>query len=362
MTRVAIPRIVAVGLLVAGCDPGVPSDTGSRGGSWSVAPEPSLVIGARAEDPGHLLEVVVQAFMVDGALVIADARASEIRRFDSAGSLEWVVGRRGEGPGEFSPWLFQLFYWAGDTIAASDRTRVHLFGHDGQLIRSWRIPAAAEPMVFSGEFGGTRAFRVQRSGAVPAQDGFTSDSTLLRLLDSDGSPVTTIGAYASNRMHYSVGSNSYSASWVPFSPDFHYSVGRSALWFGHGANPEVVGVDTKGREIARLALPWSPRPVTEGDVDELEGEFMFELPATQPLLGDLIVDLTGSVWVQRYQTPGSVAPQEWSVFSETGDHLADVMVPGTLRVLSIGPDWLTAVFTDDLDVQHVGVFDLSRGG
>ncbi len=342
------------------CEPGEPGSAGLEVESWSVASEPRIFIGAQETVPGHMLEAVVKAFVTDGSLMIADGKASEIRRFGPSGELEWTAGRRGKGPGEFTPWLSHLFRWPGDTIAASDLSRVHLFELDGEFIRTWRIPRAEAPMVFSGGVDGTRVFRAQWRAALPAQDGFTSDSIYLHLYDQADVRFATLGPWVGNHMHYVVGTDTYSASWVPFMPDVQYSIGPDLIWIGHGASRQIRGINGAGETVSQFTLGWPPQPVTAQDLDQLEGEFSFQLPETKPLIGDIVADLAGRVWVQRYHFPGSPEPQDWSVFSSTGEHIADVALPAGLRVLSIGHDWITGRSTDPLGLHRVGVYDVNR--
>jgi hypothetical protein len=354
--------VVGVVVALAGCEGAEQPETVSTAETWSVDPQPRLVVGADDAIEGHMLEGVVQAFKLGDALLIADGRAAEIRRFGSSGELEWRAGRRGEGPGEFNPWLRYLSRWSGDTIAAHDAgRRVHLFGADGDFVRTWRFPSVDNVEAYSGLLAGTRVFRVQKRAGIPRETGFSVDSTFFHLVDQADQRVATLGPFVDNPMHYVVGADTYSGSWVPFAPTVHYSVGPDLLWIGHGAAQEVFGVNAVGDTVSRFTLDWDAQPVSARDLTELEGEFTFELPAMKPIIGDVVTDNAGRVWVQRYHTPGSSESQKWSVFASDGSHLADTEIPGDVRVLSIGDGWLTGLWTGPLGIHHVRLYDVSEG-
>lgn len=155
--------------------------------SWTVAAEPVLVIGDRVEEPGHILEAVRRALVVDDMLVLADARANELRAFDFEGDLRWSAGRGGEGPGEFSPWILGLFPWPGDTLAVSDATRIHLFTTSGVFGRTLTLPSSGVRRVLSGRSGPNLVLRESvYAGGIPESTGFRYDSTALVLAGLDG--------------------------------------------------------------------------------------------------------------------------------------------------------------------------------
>ena len=98
----------------------------SRGGSWqsgeewTVAAEPSLVIGVLEGDPEYQLFDVGGAMRLDdGRIVIANAGSLQLRFYDESGAFLHAVGGQGDGPGEFQDigWLAPL---GSDTLATYD--------------------------------------------------------------------------------------------------------------------------------------------------------------------------------------------------------------------------------------------------
>ncbi|MDX1495734.1 MAG: hypothetical protein R3253_16815, partial [Longimicrobiales bacterium] len=95
---------------------------------WTVAAEPSVVIGALEGDSAYLFQEVVGATLLDdGGIVVADRGLAVIRTFDADGAFRDQMGGRGRGPGELTD--LAAIWATGDTLAAWDAgtLRVTLF-------------------------------------------------------------------------------------------------------------------------------------------------------------------------------------------------------------------------------------------
>ena len=101
-----------------------------------------------------LLENVLSAtdaVFHDGDWFVLDARAAQVHRLDSAGTLLGSFGRRGRGPGEFGA-LPAAVAAHGDSIVVTERTsnQVHLYSPEGALLghpsgSSRRMPSGRNP-------------------------------------------------------------------------------------------------------------------------------------------------------------------------------------------------------------------------
>ena len=84
------------------------------------------------------------------------------------------------------------------------------------------------------------------------------------------------------------------------------------------------------------------------------------MPELLPPYSLLRVDSEGNLWVAGYRVPGE-ENNDWSVFDTRGRWLGDVGLPEGLSVLDIGGDYLLGGFTDDLDVEHLVLYELIKG-
>ncbi len=71
------------------------------------------------------------------------------------------------------------------------------------------------------------------------------------------------------------------------------------------------------------------------------------------------VDSESNLWVQDFQVSGD-GPNRWSVFDESGSWLGRVDLPDGLLVFEIGSDYVLGRTTDELEVEHVELFELIK--
>ena len=116
---------------------------------WSVDPDPEFVIGGSAviesaDDPSHLVwQVRGVARLSNGNVLVHSGGEEAVMLFEPSGALVTMVGRKGQGPGEFvRPQHIQVL--PGDTIAVWDYgfTRVSYFDATGTLVGERRLDVA----------------------------------------------------------------------------------------------------------------------------------------------------------------------------------------------------------------------------
>jgi sugar lactone lactonase YvrE len=105
----------------------------------------------------------------------------------------------------------------------------------------------------------------------------------------------------------------------------------------------------RDRRMAALA----GAPVRGGNDGEVPSR------STVPAFDQLVVDGLGHLWVRDYQADRA-APSRWSVFDQDGRWMGRVEIPTGLLVAQIGPDWILARARDEMDVESVHVYRLTR--
>jgi hypothetical protein len=83
-------------------------------------------------------------------------------------------------------------------------------------------------------------------------------------------------------------------------------------------------------------------------------------PDTVPMLGRVLPDRSGHLWIQRYRLEQDEGPSDWIVLDPTGRAVARLALPGGLEVYEIGADYVLGRVQDDLDVEHVQMWPLER--
>ena len=119
-------------------------------------------------------------------------------------------------------------------------------------------------------------------------------------------------------------------------------------------NPAVAEEDVAGyRDILREeAVQWGPA------LEEIQREMVF--PETMPAFGKIMVDATGCLWVADCDWHEDDDQYRWAVFDPDGRLLGKVAVPNGGSVREIGADYVLGVWRDELDVEQVRLYRLSK--
>ena len=128
---------------------------------------------------------------------------------------------------------------------------------------------------------------------------------------------------------------------------FHFNttvVAGGWIWTVPTERPELVAVDRAGD--IRLKIEWDggDRAVPPGAAG------LWERAARFPAAADLKAGTDGTIYVQRWtvlQAGPPIPGPEWLVFSQEGELLARLNVPGSLRVLAFGHNALLAIANAD---------------
>lgn len=356
------------------------------GERWTVGFDPLVDIGVVEGDSAYQLDRVSDAaHLSDGRIVVANAGSAELRIFDPTGRHLKTVGGEGEGPGEFRV-VANVWRMTGDSILAFDAglTRLSVFDPEGGFVRTFRLEHREEVGLPSadGVFGdgsllilsGTGSFGPDDLGLIEGSEWIVSrygrdggfGQVLLRL---PGAPRWGLSA-----------GGQVSFPYLPFTNGLPPRAAHGARLYAGAADRFEIEERTLTGELAGR-IRWKGELRQIGDVEmaryrehRLEAapseavrrrveRFLDEapFPDRMPAYRKLLVDDRGHLWVEHYRAPWESVPR-WSAFDPDGRWLGEVETPARVRVLRIGDDRLLGMTRDELDVEHVVVFGLSRGG
>ena len=110
-----------------------------------------------------------------GGFVLADWGENSVREYLPSGELLWRVGRRGEGPGEFSAIMDLEFDATGNLLVLDRANRVTIVSPSGAAVGTKRTPAGNQilPVGFASGWATLAADRMQAL--------WTSDSRTVRM-------------------------------------------------------------------------------------------------------------------------------------------------------------------------------------
>ena len=314
----------------------------------------------------------------------------DLRRFTGRGSTFGRSGREGEGPGEFVG-LTQLVAGPGDTILTYDfrQRRVSRFSPDGSFID-------AHPLESSGENGfafveallpdGRAVYTLRMFGGTadgpPPEGEVRRDTIGIHVSGLPGDSVLNLGRFPGPEMVVlqsgaSDGGFNITISSPAFARSTEISAGSAGVWIGDTDQFEIRRYGFDGKLDALVRRTFDPVPVDDALIsramtedladadDDNEAKMIrkrwedIPIPATLPAYEALGIDRAGNLWVQTFEIPG-MPERTWSVFDGDGVWLGDVVFPDRFRPLEIGNDYVLGRFGDDLDVEHVQIWELVK--
>lgn len=346
---------------------------------WDFGTQPILVIGAvDSGEADQLFRVTDATRLEDGRIVIANAGSNELRVFNADGSHAGTWGGRGEGPGEFVSYSpSAVATWPGDSIAAVNPwgTRLSLFDAEGNHGRDVSLDPTMldvvdllpDGKIFTrGSGGGLQSDMTGASGLVRS-------NTEWGILDEDGTPLVSLGEFPGSEFYAIFGADGSLEGGMP------HPFGRGtmgAVWgelvaVGVQDRYEIKAFASDGSLVRVIRRDGDPGSPTQADLDEYYARRYADLPdedrisslnavrgmplvESWPAFGETLADRAGYLWVREYEAA------VWTVFDPQGQVRGLVETPSGLRPLEIGEDYLLGWVYDELGVEYVQLWSLSR--
>ena len=345
--------------------------------TWTVAAKPTLSIGEVEGAQEYMFSNVVGAVrLTDGRIVVANGASNELRVYDAAGKHQSTLGRAGGGPGEFQT-LRALWLMPSDTLMAVDArsNRVTVYAPGPTLSKSFQLQSVAG---ISGRLGdGTYLLTVGVAPSLDMKDfqGLIEFNGLVLRRTADVAQVDTVARAKAGQSY--VNPTTRRQYPFPFGRTAQIAVAPARFYYGDTHSTEVGIYDPAGKRVGSVKLRGSSRPLTTADVDkwvdvdvakrngeqakaEARNDFK-QIPPNKrtPEFASMKVDDLGNLWVRHYGPPFDPSP-DYDVYDANGAPIARVRVAPRFDPFHIGKDFILGVRKDDLDVEHVEVYKLTR--
>ncbi|MEX2526536.1 MAG: hypothetical protein WEA09_02765 [Gemmatimonadota bacterium] len=328
---------------------------------------------------GEVGGIVLQA---DGTLAILDRMAAEVRVVDMEGRLVRTVGRRGQGPGEFSGELtLGLLATPDDGLALPDLDRgvVVIFRPDG-------TPGDAVPWDVANHFiPEWRPLSTPGSAAARAVADSTEHLIRLELPGAGGLAGDTLATLPRIRQPPTAAE----PRWPLLMDRWVWDVRENRAVAAQTSRAEILLYDD-GQPTGSVSWDHVPAPVTDTQVEDLlrvvartqgsPGEVPAELrarmlpPEQLHAVADLRLGPGGLILVQRLRPTSEMdrrilsafgarglGGRIWDLFSWEGERLGVLEFPSNVELFQILGDTLVGVLEGGLDVQRVFVATLPEG-
>ncbi len=328
---------------------------------------------------GLIVEIAVSP---EGVLAVSQVGLGEVWVFDAEGKRQ-VVGRSGEGPGEFG--FVSAVAWRSDTLVVVEgrRSRVSLMAGDGRYLRGHTTISSLATVRY-GPMG------YLRSGLTVAAPRVASNPTAaakpLLLVGADDQDIVSLGEIRHRRV--SVTARLGSSGGIVFrhpmpnytrtalSPDGRYFATADEREGRGGSELQFVLYDDTGNELGRTTVNLETDPASDDDVlirvSDLIRDLSEDLPVARvrrsildavqrpdrlPALSRFVLDNAGNLWVGSIGKGGTVVWRAWSI---EGDLVRTWIVEPGLDVRQIDDGGAVALRRDDVAGWRV-VFLRPRG-
>jgi hypothetical protein len=348
---------------------------------WTVGPEPALTIGALDGPEEYQLYQVRRAHRLDdGRILVANGGSSEIRAYDASGLHLGSWGGQGQGPGEFVRMVRMDPWPVGDSVAVWDTglRRLSVYATDGGFGRTLTIPAVEDvdlPSYFGTLPGGSLV--ITGMSFPESANGMVRPPMTFALMTTDGTPVATLGTFPGTETVMSTSGGIVAITAVPFARGTVAAPAGDRMIIAYNDRFElpVFTADEGLSRLVRVEMP--PRPVSDAlRTAEIERRVSnapeqarpglrtsletMELPPSLPVFSGIRGDAVGNIWVELYRPPTEPGPTDWLVLDRDGQALGRFSTPEGLTVFQIGGDFILGAMEDELEVEHVQLWSLSR--
>lgn len=361
--------------------------TWAPGEGWRIDSTPMVDLGGGEGENGTLFGDLSEALLLpDGSIVAGDRFDGTLRFFAADGTLERVVGSKGEGPGEYES--LQRVRLAGDSILVfdSDLGRVSVLDDEGRFGRSFLVGAddsiglRAQP---DGRWRDGRFLFSERSGVSTGMPvGPVRETVTAFVFQPDGVGRSVVGRWPAREII--VLNSDRSIYWLqdlPYARTTTIRTVADGFWVGTGDAPELDHYTPEGRLTRRLRWNAAPVPVEGAEarswrasydsvLPELspdlrktleDGLKEAELPEYRPAFQHFLVSTEGDLWAERLaRWDRADDARVWDVFSSDGRWLGPTSIPARVALMEIAGDRVLTRWRDSLDVQHLRVYRLRR--
>jgi hypothetical protein len=266
-----------------------------------------------------------------------------------------------------------------------DRTlrRINLYHPDEGFVRGATAdPAITGYLLVSGMFASGSPLVWNSEWNVDMPNGLYRFPLNYFSVGLDGSVETDFGSFPGDETVYNSrameGGTMVTSTPRPFSRSAVAAVSGRSFFYGSQDSYEIRVLDQSGELSRIIRRDKAPAPVTDAQVEAVLAEMVDEaddddqsrefrrmfreapIPEEHPAHGAIYADKLGFLWVEEYRLPGEES-RITTVFDPEGRVVETLVLPPGLRIEEIGEDYILGVYRDELGVEYLRSYDLTRG-
>jgi hypothetical protein len=340
-------------------------DTDTNASPIALSIDPSWAPAGELEI-GDLLDIAV---IPGRGVLLLDELAGSVTFLSDAGEVLSVLGRDGQGPGEFNPQGLSQIVATDSSVFVPDLflQRLTEFSLDGEVLRIQSFPISPVYAVdWRSSPDGALAFRAmeQFGDQIIRLAGETADTILSSTISNDFGNVLLVPV----------------TLWdLTEEGDVLFArTDRAVVEFRRGGTGEVVWIarwPQMAEELSEAAVEHLEGLVRDQilrDTPDIAGEqlteslAMIEYPNEGPVLAGLLAGLDGEVWVRRAKpieamdrealllgSTEGIGGEDWDVLTSEGFLKARVRFPPGFTPRRFSAGWVYGILADEMGVETV---------
>jgi hypothetical protein len=220
-------------------------------------------------------------------------------------------------------------------------------------------------------------------GEGPPQSGYERLTNPYYAVGLDGENIVHFGEFPGTEVVWTTsnieGRESIAAAFVTFGLSPEANARGDHLALGTRDSYEVMFFASSGVLERVVRVRTSRVPVTEAHLEGRLEQLLARLPSPDmapgfrasfrdlphaefmPAFEAVLLDSEGYLWVEDVNIPGDTL-RTWTVFDTDGIPHTRLSLPVANRVFEIGQDYVLAAFEDELGVEYLRSYQLTRGG
>lgn len=309
----------------------------------SVTFEEELSVGGEAYE--MLSRPMSFAVGPEGSIFVSDIQDQAIKVFDAEGEFIKSIGRKGEGPGEFT-YVGSLTFLPDGKFLVMDSMamRLNLFDQEGTYLTSHNWTQRPGRLLYATETTCVMTKYIFGEG----KDTMADRKLFVEKYDFEGNEIHTFGEFKTEELKTHMESRSGGGGVIlgisaPHSPHSIFAADQARACLYHLVNDKymIEVFDDDGKVIRRFDRPYEPLPFTGEDAEEFRSRYEeggseglkkmvrgMAMPAVKAITPQMRVDNAGNLWVETHEQreEGDNVFTAFDIFNPDGYYEAKVWV------------------------------------
>ena len=296
--------------------------------------EEDLRIGNENDD-NYLFYIILDIDVdVEGNIYVVDSHNFRIQEFNKNGKFVQTIGRKGEGPGEFTyPIQITVDIYSGQIIAIDHKVgQIEIFNKNGKYVNSFHPPHHINEI-----------FQTDKESYFVVFNKMLPDSLVYKnVISKINSSGEIMASYAEHPYNIFTKKLIGGAATMSIRTNHELSIhlvkmGIDKIVYGYSKNYTLNVLDNNGKNLYRIK---KDAPTPNYTDKEKREHSKYSLPEPKPYFYGLLIDSEGRIYVQRNNCYGRIKVEVKNkivdVFSKEGYYLFKTELPANTQVIRHG--------------------------